>query len=328
MALVDYSSSESDDESSGSDSHHVKRRKGVDGIATHSSRSADGDTRSVSKDADASSMPPLPDTFHDLYASTVRQSVVDDPSLHHGRKRQVPHVVGNWPSHVYTEWHPSTKQHGLLTSLMADIEKEVSSEIKLHNFLTSDLGSPLPLHISLSRPLSLTTGNKDEFLDKITDTLDNSGIAPFVVRPQGLAWYRSPDSDRTFLILRVASGPRSPTNSKDGVKPLNPELTSLLTKSNTVATQYGQPPLYQGKAKVPVGDAFHISIGWTFHLPADEMSLKTLRLFRQPKFGDIRKWEISVAGIKVKIGNAVHHVALQETGRGSGSSKRSSFLKS
>jgi hypothetical protein len=103
MALVDYSSSESDDESSGSDSHHVKRRKGVDGIATHSSRSADGDTRSVSKDADASSMPPLPDTFHDLYASTVRQSVVDDPSLHHGRKRQVPHVVGNWPSHVYIE---------------------------------------------------------------------------------------------------------------------------------------------------------------------------------------------------------------------------------
>jgi hypothetical protein len=101
MALVDYSSSESDDESS----DRVKRRKGVDGIATHSSRSTDGDahTRSVSKDADASSMPPLPDTFHDLYASTVRQSVVDDPSLHHGRKRQVPHVVGNWPSHVYIE---------------------------------------------------------------------------------------------------------------------------------------------------------------------------------------------------------------------------------
>ncbi|KAF5963063.1 snrna phosphodiesterase [Fusarium coicis] len=325
MALVDYSSSESDDESS----DRVKRRKGVDGIATHSSRSTHGDahTRSVSKDADDSSMPPLPDTFHDLYASTVRQSVVDDPSLHHGRKRQVPHVVGNWPSHVYIEWHPSTKQHGLLTNLIAGIEKEVSNGIKLHNFLTSDLGSPLPLHISLSRPLSLTTGNKDEFLDKITETLDNSGIAPFVVRPQGLAWYRSPDSDRTFLVLRVASGPKSHADNKDGVKPLNPELTSLLTKSNTVATHYGQPPLYQGKANEPVGDAFHISIGWTFHLPADEMTLKTLRLFRQPKFDDIRKWEISVAGIKVKIGNAVHHFGLKETGRGRGSSKRPSFLK-
>ncbi|KAF4341767.1 snrna phosphodiesterase [Fusarium beomiforme] len=323
MALVDYSSSSESDESSGSASHHVKRRKGLDGIAAHS----DGPSGSVTKHADASSMPPLPDTFHDLYASTVRQSVVDDPSLHQGRKRQVPHVVGNWPSHVYTEWHPSTTQHRLLTNLMADIEKEVSSEIKLHNFLTSELGSPLPLHISLSRPLSLTTGNKDEFLDKITESFNNSGIAPFVVRPQGLAWYRSPDSDRTFLILRVASGPKPSINSKDGVKPLNPELTSLLTKSNAIATHFGQPPLYQINAKEPVGSAFHISIGWTFHLPADEMSLKTLRLFRQPKFEEIQKWEISVAGIKVKIGNAVNHIVLKEPGRGGGSSKSSAFLK-
>ncbi|KAF4426703.1 snrna phosphodiesterase [Fusarium austroafricanum] len=329
MALVDYSDSESDD-TSGSESHHVKRRKGADGIAAHSSRNNDG----VTKDADvnASSMPPLPDTFHDLYASTVRQSVVDDPSLHQGRKRQVPHVVGNWPSHIYTEWHPTTTQHGLLTTLMADIEKEVSSEIKLHNFLTSELGSPLPLHISLSRPLSLTTGNKDEFLDRITETFNNSGVTPFVVRPQGLAWYRSPDSDRTFLILRVASGPGHELDCKKAVRPLNPELTTLLTKSNTVATHFGQPPLYQAKpsadTKEPVGSAFHISIGWTFHIPVDEISLKTLHLFRQSKFDDIRKWEISVAGIKVKIGNAVNHVALKPTGRSGTSSKSSSFLKS
>lgn len=99
MALVDYSSSESGSESE-SETHLVKRRKGLDGITAHTSQNTTaGD---VDRNA-ASSMPPLPDTFHDLYASTVRQSVVDDPSLHQGRKRQVPHVVGNWPSHVYTE---------------------------------------------------------------------------------------------------------------------------------------------------------------------------------------------------------------------------------
>lgn len=217
--------------------------------------------------------------------------------------------------------HPSTVQHGLLTTLIADIEEQVSSEIKLFNFLTSDLGSPLPLHISLSRPLSLTTGNKDDFLDKITETFNNSGIAPFAVRPQGLAWYRSPDSDRTFLILRVAS-------TKDGAEPLNPELTSLLARSNTVATQFDQPTLYQRDPKEPVGSAFHVSIGWTFNLPGDEMSLKTLRLFKQSKFDDIRKWEISVPGIKVKIGNVVNHVALKGSGRSGAPSKSTSFLES
>ncbi|KAF5001933.1 hypothetical protein FGRMN_674 [Fusarium graminum] len=319
MALVDYSSSDSE---SGSDSHRVKRRKGSDGIAAHS-QTPDGDAHSVNRDAE--SMPPLPDTFHDLYASTVRQSVVDDPSLHHGRKRQVPHVAGNWPSHIYTEWHPSVVQHGLLTSLMADIEKEVSSTIKLHNFLTSDLGSPLPLHISLSRPLSLTTGIKDEFFDKITESFSNSGVPPFVVRPQALAWFKSPDSDRTFLILRVAS---PTTNSKDATRPSNPELMNLLTRSNAVATQFRQPALYQRDAKEPVGEAFHVSIGWTFDLPADEMTLKTLRLFKQSRFDDIRKWEIGVTGVKVKIGNVVNHIALKEAGRSGAPSKSSLFLKS
>lgn len=89
MTLVDYSSDESESaEPAGAPP--TKRRK--PSPAPHP-------TRPAAKPA----LPPLPSAFHDLYASTVRQSVVDDPSLHQGRRRVNPHVVGNWPSHLYVE---------------------------------------------------------------------------------------------------------------------------------------------------------------------------------------------------------------------------------
>ena len=86
MALVDYSDSESE-----SDSPCDAEAEFNNVVQPLTSR------RSVSK------LPTLPQSFHSLYASNVRTGTQDDPSLHAGRVRQVPHVEGNWPTHIFLE---------------------------------------------------------------------------------------------------------------------------------------------------------------------------------------------------------------------------------
>jgi hypothetical protein len=201
---------------------------------------------------------------------------------------------------------PNKAQHEMLTQLMEDVIAETDKEIKLHSLLSSDLGTAQPLHISLSRPITLSTNDKDEFLDQITVKLRATSLDSFTVSPRGLAWYRSPDSDRTFLILRVTSN----STHDDRIAP-NPELMTLLNRCNTVVTGFRQPALYQRTRKEPVGTAFHVSIGWAMNLPADEqISLKALYVFRGKKFASLRDWIIEVNGVKAKIGNVVNHVPL------------------
>lgn len=92
MPLVDYSDSEQSDTHS---EHKLLSSKN------------DGDDVSSRKrkrtSESPSTLPPLPESFHDLYATNVRSSNQDDPSLHDGRQRQTPHVGGRWPTHVYIE---------------------------------------------------------------------------------------------------------------------------------------------------------------------------------------------------------------------------------
>ncbi|KAK5992458.1 U6 snRNA phosphodiesterase 1 [Cladobotryum mycophilum] len=308
MALVNYSSSSPSSASNSEDEQEspapeppAKRLKSKP-LDDSGSRTAP--ERAVPA-APESELPPLPPAFHDLYASTVRQSVVDDPSLHQGRKRQIPHVVGNWPSHLYIEWHPTRAQYDVLVQLVNQVDKALGRGLQLHNFLTSDLGAPLPLHISLSRPIALSTSNKDEYLDKVSSAIRNCRAGVFSVTPRRLAWYRSPDSNRTFLILQVASKAEERLMASP-----NPELVALLTACNDVSMRFDQPVLYQENKHESADDAFHISIGWALGLPVDEVTLKALEPFEAKQFRQVQSWKIEVSGVKAKVGNVVSHIAL------------------
>ncbi|OAR00605.1 hypothetical protein LLEC1_06440 [Akanthomyces lecanii] len=247
MPLVNYSSSSDSEDGIGAHSRSAAKHQ------TKRSTSGDSAGNSGAQGAQQpSSMPPLPSEFHDLYAATVRQSTVDDPSLHQGRKRQVPHILGQWPSHVYIEWRPSHKQHAALTRLLDRVEETLDGEIELHQFMTSDLGAPLPLHVSLSRPLSLPTADKDDFLRHMSASLGSGTVRPFAVRPRCLAWFTSPDSNRSFLVLGVATVDDEQDNGA---------LMELLRKSNAAAAQFGQPLLYQTRDDDTARTAFHVKIG-------------------------------------------------------------------
>lgn len=83
MLLVEYSDSEGEQDLNPTPVSALKRKRDASAIP--------------------SDLPPLPSSFHDLYSTTIRASTSDDPSLHDGRKRAVPHVEGNWATHVYLE---------------------------------------------------------------------------------------------------------------------------------------------------------------------------------------------------------------------------------
>ncbi|TQN74243.1 U6 snRNA phosphodiesterase [Colletotrichum shisoi] len=322
MTLVDYSSSDSASEPG---SPPVKRRKASgsrthgpvpDNDATgagecHDSETKTGSVDVIGKASNSEGLPPLPAQFHDLYASTVRTSTADDPNLHQGRKRTIPHITGNWPSHVYIEWHPTADQHSLLVALLDKIKPILNSQ-KLYPLLTSDLNAPLPLHISLSRPLSLPTAQKDHFLSALTHSL-SAATGGFHISPRGIGFFKSPDSDRAFLVLRVANSAVSQDTTSTNGK--NPQLQKLLTKCNAVALRLNHPPLYQSDATELVDDAFHMSIGWTFGLPPEDACLRTRALLKQPDFRDVGQWQIGVSGVKIKIGNIITHVPLTDDSR-------------
>lgn len=339
MALVDYSSSDPDsgpESASESDcgpahGHGPGRRQNHDVEPRHTATKTPWSTpASTSTQIDAqpsqrpvsSALPPLPPSFHDLYASTVRTATTDLPSLHQGRRRIIPHKEGNWPSHIYLEWHPSSSQHQLLKSLLAALARELDQLLIGHGlpgFLTSELGAPLPLHVSLSRPFVLRTDEKDAFLDRLIQDTARCRVPAFALACHDLAWHRSSGSERSFLVLRVR-----------GLSGTNDELSALLRACNRVVASYGQPELYSSRGpgedeSSDAIDAFHVSLAWSFTSPTAELSQKTAEVFARPEFRDavLSRISIPVEGVKVKIGNVVTNIALPETGgvRGSRNGK-------
>jgi U6 snRNA phosphodiesterase len=195
-------------------------------------------------------LPPLPTSFHTLYATSVRTSTIDDPSLHSGRTRQIPHTDGIWPSHLQFEWHPSPAHQALLTNLLHRIQSLAEDCPRLTSLLFSSLGAPTPLHISLSKILPIQTKQRDNFLKLLKSRIRDLHISSFEVQLNGgLQFVRNEDGSRRFLVVK-------PSRVSSGTE----ELRKILAVCNDVVKESGVDAtgLYDGLG----GDGFHFSIAW------------------------------------------------------------------
>lgn len=361
MGLVDYSSSDNDNDSD----TPIDDQPSQPPPAKKPRTSATRDSTTSITTTTTTNLPPLPSSFHNLYATTVRPFTADLPSLHQGRKRLTPHMEGNWPSHIYIEWHPPPTHHEALSSLLDALKTDLQPLLLLNptpghheltTFLTSDLGAPLPLHISLSRPFVLRTEQKDAFRDTLARCIASVAVAPFelqfVAGGGGLAWFRSAEASRSFLVLRVRTAVQEEQKQEQEQQQRrsNLQLAALLEGCNEVVAAQGQPRLYAAQAGggdvmgveeidgsgeagggvQPVDDdgtegegqgvdgAFHVSIAWSFAEPTMEIRARTaavvLREEKKRLKGVLGGIRIPVDSVKVKIGNVVNDIPLVERG--------------
>ncbi|KAF2806798.1 uncharacterized protein BDZ99DRAFT_448347 [Mytilinidion resinicola] len=325
MPLVNYSDSEDESNGTPADTQLQKRT---------------GALKRTRDETEASSeLPPLPSAFHDLYTTDTRRSTRDDSSLHGGRKRAIPHKEGNWITHVYLEWHPTLTESTTLSTLISLVQKAehaqqpFNSDPQIHSSLLSPLGTPLPLHISLSRSLVLVARQREPLLATLNTNIRKAAVRPFDIEATTLKWVPNYERTRWFLVLGLA-------------RPEGDELNKLLDACNVTAVEFGQPELYSGSGsnedskdeiekvegrkhkkkrrrsrrstsstKVDVlqgrSEAFHISIAWTLEDPGTVYT----ELLQSPDVEaflekEVRAMQVRFEGVKVKIGNAVCVVPL------------------
>lgn len=198
-----------------------------------------------------------------------------------------------------------------------------SQGVKLETLLTSSLETQLPLHISLSAPLSIPSDKKDAFADKLQQSLPVLG--PLEIKLSSLDWVSNSEGSRWFLVLRCE----------------HPGLDKLLAWSNNVCREFSLERLYaqtKGKQepireagkrrKLSIAEAdsdsagqnnyFHFSIAWTLNEPQHRDDLQASKGVDQ-KVRQARLITVSIDTVKIKIGNVVTSLDLK-SGRHGGRS--------
>ncbi|KAH7879903.1 uncharacterized protein C8R40DRAFT_1035714 [Lentinula edodes] len=176
-----------------------------------------------------------------LSPSLIVQTPKDDPALHQGRIRIIPHIDGQWASHVYVSIR--VERRSAMYNLVLDALKTAKNlEPALHDFPRVDENKSekyFNLHVSLSRPIFLRTHQRDDLKREVKSLAEKSNN--FKISFTSFSIFNNDEETRTFLALDIGSGHRDLKLLSDGLLPF---LANLRQKE-----YYADP-------------RFHASIAW------------------------------------------------------------------
>ncbi|KAJ6466381.1 U6 snRNA phosphodiesterase Usb1 [Mycena sanguinolenta] len=191
---------------------------------------------SEDSETDSAVQPPKKRKLPVLSATLIGPEYVDIPSLHQGRTRTMPHVDGQYATHVYASV-PLDRGSALFKLLCQILESAKKMTPTLHDFWSS---SQPELHISLSRPIYLRAHQREPIKRAIKLIAEKS--LPFTASFAHISELVNDEGTRIFLVLEIGAG--------------HHELTALTTSLTPTLRAIRQQEFYSSPR-------FHASIGWT-----------------------------------------------------------------
>jgi len=196
---------------------------------------------SSSEESESDSSTPLPKKrkLPVLSATLVGPEHVDNPSLHQGRTRTMPHVDGQYATHIYASvlLDRDSTLFKLLCKILASAKNMTPT---LHDFWSSSKDSKPELHISLSRPIYLRAHQREEM--KRAVKLIAEKTPPFTASFASISELINDEGTRIFLALEIGAG--------------HHELTTLTTLLTPTLRAIRQQEYY-------ASPRFHASFGWS-----------------------------------------------------------------
>ncbi|KAJ6511985.1 U6 snRNA phosphodiesterase Usb1 [Mycena vitilis] len=162
---------------------------------------------------------------------------VDDPSLHQGRIRTIPHVDGQYATHIYASV-PLARGSTFFKLLCKILASAKSTVPTLHDFWSSS-ESKTQLHISMSRPIFLRSHQREDMKLAVKRVAEKT--LPFTASFAHLSELVNDEGTRIFLALEIGAG--------------HHELTNITTSLVPALRALRQQEYY-------TDPRFHASIGW------------------------------------------------------------------